>query len=90
MDLNGKTAVVTGAANGIGAALARRFHAAGASVVVADRDATNLAAVEKELNTVRPGSAFAVAADIGSEQGDRKSTRLNSSHVSESRMPSSA
>ncbi|MFM8553528.1 MAG: SDR family NAD(P)-dependent oxidoreductase, partial [Acidimicrobiales bacterium] len=37
MDLNGKTAVVTGAANGIGAALARRFHAAGARVVLADR-----------------------------------------------------
>ena len=26
----------------------------------------------------------------GSKEGDRKSTRLNSSHVSESRMPSSA
>ena len=70
MDLNGKTAVVTGAANGIGAALSRRFHAAGARVVVADRDAANLTAVENELNTVRPGSAFAVAADIGSEQGN--------------------
>ena len=27
---------------------------------------------------------------VGAELGDRKSTRLNSSHVSESRMPSSA
>ena len=27
---------------------------------------------------------------VSREQGDRKSTRLNSSHVSESRMPSSA
>ncbi|MFM7262918.1 MAG: SDR family oxidoreductase, partial [Acidimicrobiales bacterium] len=70
MDLNGKTAVVTGAANGIGAALARRFHAAGARVVLADRDAANLTAVEAELNSLRAGSAFAVAADIGSEQGN--------------------
>ena len=70
MDLNGKTAVVTGAANGIGAALSRRFHAAGARVVVADRDAKNLAAIEGELNAIRPDSAFAVAADIGSEQGN--------------------
>jgi NAD(P)-dependent dehydrogenase (short-subunit alcohol dehydrogenase family) len=70
MDLNGKTTVVTGAANGIGAALARRFHAAGARVVLADRDAGHLSAVEKELNTARPGSAFAVVADISSEQGN--------------------
>ena len=28
--------------------------------------------------------------EIGSAEADRKSTRLNSSHVSESRMPSSA
>ena len=70
MDLNGKTAVVTGAANGIGAALARRFHAAGARVVIADRDAANLSAVESGLNATRPGSAFAVVADIGSEQGN--------------------
>ena len=70
MDLNGKTTVVTGAANGIGAALARRFHRAGARVVLADRDATHLQEVERELNGIRPDSAFAVVADIGSEQGN--------------------
>ena len=70
MDLNGKTAVVTGAANGIGAALARRFHAAGASVVLADRDQANLRVLEDGLNGVREGSALAVVADIGSEQGN--------------------
>ena len=31
-----------------------------------------------------------IATKISTDQGDRKSTRLNSSHVSESRMPSSA
>lgn len=35
-DLNGKGAVVTGGASGIGAAIAQRFHAAGARVLVAD------------------------------------------------------
>lgn len=70
MDLNGRTAVVTGAANGIGAALARRFHAAGARVVIADRDAANLARVEAELNAIRPESALAVTADIGTERGN--------------------
>ena len=70
MNLNGKTAVVTGAANGIGAALSRRFHAAGARVVVADRDAANLQKIESELNAIRPDSAFACVSDIGSEQGN--------------------
>lgn len=70
MNFEGKTTVVTGAANGIGAALARRFHAAGARVVVADRDAANLSAIEAELNAIRPDSAFAVVSDISSEAGN--------------------
>jgi NAD(P)-dependent dehydrogenase (short-subunit alcohol dehydrogenase family) len=37
MDLHGKIAVVTGAASGIGAALAARFDAEGATVVAVDR-----------------------------------------------------
>jgi NAD(P)-dependent dehydrogenase (short-subunit alcohol dehydrogenase family) len=70
MELMGRHAVVTGAANGIGAALARRFHSAGANVVLADRDESPLARIVGELNTARPGSAVAVVADIGSEQGN--------------------
>ena len=70
MNFEGKTTVVTGAANGIGAALARRFHTAGARVVLADRDAANLKIVENELNAIRPDSAFAVVADIGTEAGN--------------------
>lgn len=70
MDLNGKTAVVTGAANGIGAALARKFHAAGAHVVLADRDGEHLKKVAESLNATRPGSAVPIVADIGSEQGN--------------------
>ncbi|MEL7114308.1 MAG: SDR family oxidoreductase [Pseudomonadota bacterium] len=42
----GKTAIVTGAANGVGLAIARRFTAHGANVVFADRDEANL---EKEV-----------------------------------------
>ena len=35
---SGRTAIVTGAASGIGLATARRFAAEGARVVIADRD----------------------------------------------------
>ena len=35
-DLAGKPAIVTGAASGIGAAIAKRLHAAGANVLAAD------------------------------------------------------
>ncbi len=41
-DLSGKTAVVTGAASGIGFALASRFVAEGARVALADVEATAL------------------------------------------------
>ena len=49
MDLSGKVAVVTGAANGIGAATARKLAALGTSVVVADIDEKNGQAVAGEL-----------------------------------------
>ena len=49
MDLAGKTAVVTGAASGIGLALARRLKAAGATPVLVDRDDEALEAAKAEL-----------------------------------------
>jgi 7-alpha-hydroxysteroid dehydrogenase len=45
----GKTAVVTGAANGVGLAIARHFVESGANVVFADRDEARL---EKELGEI--------------------------------------
>lgn len=71
VELSSARVVVTGAAGGIGAALARRFHTEGASVVVADTNAEGVRAVADELNRVRPGSAFAVVADLSTENGNR-------------------
>jgi 2-deoxy-D-gluconate 3-dehydrogenase len=64
--LAGKTAVVTGAASGIGKAAAHALASAGAAVTVADRD---LAAARQAVAEIaaRGGSAIAVAADVTRE-----------------------
>ena len=51
--------------------MARRFHAAGARVVASDRDSIALADVVEQLNDIRPGSAVALAIDIGIEAGNQ-------------------
>ena len=70
MDLSGKHVVVTGAANGIGRALAERFHRSGARIVVADLDGVGAAGVAADLNGTRENSAMGLIADVGSEQGN--------------------
>ena len=67
----GKHAVVTGAAGGIGEGLAERFQAEGARVVVADLQVAAAGVVADRLNARRPGSALAVGADVGTEEGNR-------------------
>ena len=49
-NFSGRRVLITGAANGFGAATARRFHAQGASVVLADIEAQPLAALADELS----------------------------------------
>ncbi|MGZ5405689.1 MAG: SDR family NAD(P)-dependent oxidoreductase, partial [Nocardioides sp.] len=52
MDITGASALVTGAASGIGAAVARRLAAAGATVVVADLQAEKGEALAAEIGGV--------------------------------------
>ena len=63
--MEGKTALVTGGARRLGAAIVRRLHAAGASVLIhyrdSDADAARLAA---ELNAARAKSAVKVKAEL--------------------------
>ncbi|OEV32054.1 short-chain dehydrogenase, partial [Streptomyces nanshensis] len=63
----GRTAVVTGAATGIGAATARRLAAEGAAVVVADVDETRGVRVAKEIRE-GGGDAVFVRADVASQE----------------------
>lgn len=52
MRLEGKTAIVTGAASGFGAGIARRFAAEGARVMVADLNAAGAQAVADEIGGI--------------------------------------
>jgi pteridine reductase len=63
--LEGKTALVTGGARRVGATIARRLHAAGASVMLHYRDsAAEADALAAELNGVRAKSAATVKAEL--------------------------
>ncbi|MEX2299912.1 MAG: SDR family NAD(P)-dependent oxidoreductase [Bryobacterales bacterium] len=62
-ELPGKTAVVTGAATGIGLAMARKFASLGMKVVLADRDATALEKTAAEFGQAGY-TALAVECDV--------------------------
>ena len=62
-DLNGKTAIVTGASRGIGAAAARELASQGAAVVLASRSAGQINEVAQDI-TNSGGKALAVTCDV--------------------------
>lgn len=65
-DLAGKTAVVTGAASGIGFAMAQKFLAEGMQVVLADIEPGQLGQAEQAL--AKLGTVAAVQADVSSAE----------------------
>jgi 3-oxoacyl-[acyl-carrier protein] reductase len=70
IDLEGRDALVTGASQGIGAAIARTLHRAGARVILNHPDAgdgqtrSDAEALAAELLALRPDSALVRAADV--------------------------
>lgn len=66
-DFAGKTAVVTGAASGIGRALSQKFAEAGCNVVLADVDETGLAKT-RDIALKHPVEATIVSCDVSQQQ----------------------
>ncbi|MBR7194678.1 SDR family NAD(P)-dependent oxidoreductase [Gordonia sp. SCSIO 19800] len=64
MRLQGKSAVITGAAGGLGAAISARFAEEGAAVALLDRDGDRAAAMAKEIGP----AAIAFHCDVADEQ----------------------
>lgn len=63
MRLQGKVAIVTGGAQGIGGAISRRYAEEGARVVVADRNGEGASTVASEISD-RGGEAIGVTVDV--------------------------
>lgn len=90
IDFTGKVALVTGGGSGIGAATCRLLAKAGASVVVADANGANAAAVAAELpqafaytvDVSDPGTCHALVAAIGERYG-RLDCAFNNAGITE-------
>ena len=67
MRLKNKTAIITGAANGIGAEIARTYAREGACVVLADLDLVKAQAVAADI-CQSGGNALAVACDVAKKE----------------------
>jgi glucose 1-dehydrogenase len=80
-DLDGRTAVVTGGASGIGLAIVRRLARAGSKVVVIDVDQKRLHQAERKLG--QDGLSFLrVEADLSSPDARRLADELVTAHGS--------
>jgi NAD(P)-dependent dehydrogenase (short-subunit alcohol dehydrogenase family) len=66
IDMNGKTALVTGSTSGLGETVAKRLGAMGATVIVHGRNADRGQEVVAAINEAGPGRAVFYQADLGS------------------------
>jgi 3-hydroxybutyrate dehydrogenase len=67
MIMKDKICIVTGAASGIGLAIAQRYAREGAKVAIADVNGDAASAAASAMNKMHPGGAIALAMDVTSE-----------------------
>lgn len=82
-EIAGRTAVITGAARGIGRAIAETFVRAGASVVLLDKDIQQGEEAVRYIETLRPGQARFVPLDVA----DEAAVRQVASEICQERIP---
>jgi len=79
IDFNGKVALITGAAKGIGAGVALKFAEAGADVVVVDIDKQNAELTCEQIKTLGKG-ALPIQADVSTVEGCQHMFRVAEEH----------
>jgi NAD(P)-dependent dehydrogenase (short-subunit alcohol dehydrogenase family) len=81
IDMNGKTAFVTGSTSGLGEVVARRLGAMGATVIVHGLDENRGRAIAAEITRAGPGRASFQPGDLASlEEVRRLAARIRAEH----------
>lgn len=76
LDMNGRHAVITGGATGLGYAIAQRMIGSGARVTLWDRDTQAVAAAADKLKRTRAGAVVAsIAVDVASHEAVADATK---------------
>ena len=79
IDLKGKRAIVTGAARGIGFAIAERLLQSGATVTLWDIEFPNLEKAQADLKSA--GNVFSVEVDVTQENSIKRCVELTYEHM---------
>ena len=84
IDLKGKRAIVTGAARGIGFAIAERLLQSGATVTLWDIELPNLEKAQADLKSA--GNVFSIEVDVTQENSIKRGVELTYEHMGDAEI----